>query len=111
MNERSSKSSRGEEGDHIREREVSYQAKKFVVYLPVAHKQSQHRIQQLLSSGGGYILHLDATCEVESPHLMCGLDGIMEIVLENAKLSSKNAEEIIPFLKKDTTSLCRSTGN
>ncbi len=85
---------------NISEREISYLAKKFIIYLSVAHKQSQHRIRELLGIGGGYILHLDATCEGESPHLMCGLDEITEIVLENEKMSSEKAETIIPFLKK-----------
>ena len=84
----------------ISKREVSFLANKFIVYLSVAHKQSQHRIGQLLSLNGGYILHLDATCEGASPHLMCGLDGITEIVLENGKMASENAETIVPFLKK-----------
>jgi len=84
----------------ISKREVSVLATKFIVYLSVAHKQSQHRLRELLSSGGGYILHLDATCEGDSPHLMCGLDGITEIVLENEKMCSEKAETIIPFLRK-----------
>ena len=84
----------------ISRREVSVLATKFIVYLSVAHKQSQHRLRELLSSGGGYILHLDATCEGDSPHLMCGLDGITEIVLENEKMCSENTETIIPFLRK-----------
>ena len=84
----------------ISKREVSFLANKFIVYLSVAHKQSQHRIAKMLSLNGGYILHLDATCEGASPHLMCGLDGITEIVLENVKMFSENAETIVPFLKK-----------
>jgi len=84
----------------ISKREVSVLATKFIVYLSVAHKQSQHRLRELLSSGGGYSLHLDATCEGDSPHLMCGLDGITEIVLENEKMCSEKAETIIPFLRK-----------
>ena len=84
----------------ISKREVSFLAKKFVVYLSVAHKQSRQRIAQTLSLNGGYILHLDATCEGGSPHLICGLDGIPEIVLENVKMASENAETIVPFLRK-----------
>jgi len=84
----------------ISKREVSVLARKFIVYLSVAHKQSQHRLRELLRSGGGYILHLDATCEGDSPHLMCGLDGIREIVLENEKMCSEKAETIVPFLRK-----------
>jgi len=37
----------------ISKREVSVLARKFIVYLSVAHKQSQHRLPELLSSGGG----------------------------------------------------------
>ena len=85
----------------LSKREVSFLANKFIVYLSVAHKQSQHRIGRMLKSlNGGYILHVDATCEGESPHLMCGLDGITEIVLENEKMSSEKAETIGPFLRK-----------
>lgn len=84
----------------ISEREISYLARKFVVYLAVAHRQSREKINRLMQSRGGYILHLDATCEGDSPHLLSGIDGISEIVLENMKLASEKAEKIIPFLQK-----------
>ena len=48
---------------------------------------------------GGYILHLDATYEDESPLLMTGIDAVMEIVLDNIKLPSEKAEGIVPFLR------------
>ena len=51
-----------------------------------------------MKARGGYILHLDGTCEGDSPHLMSGLDGISELVLDNIKLPSEKAERIIPFL-------------
>ena len=47
---------------------------------------------------GGYILHLDGTCDGASPHLISVLDGITEIVLDNKKLPSENSEDLIPFL-------------
>ena len=78
---------------------IAYLAKKFIVYLALAHRESSKKIKNLLSKGGGYILHLDGTCEGDSPHLMTGLDEITEIVLENVKLSSEKAEKIIPFLR------------
>lgn len=84
----------------ISRREISYLAQKFIIYLSLAHRQSQGAIKKLLNANGGYILHLDATCEGDSPHLMCGLDGITEIVLENTKLFSEKAELIIPFLRR-----------
>lgn len=79
--------------------EVAYLAKKFIVYLALAHKQSRARIRSFMNRQGGYILHLDATCEGDSPHLMTGLDGMSEIVLENIKLPSEKADKIIPFLR------------
>jgi hypothetical protein len=84
----------------ISRREISYLAQKFIIYLSLAHRQSQGAIKKLLNDNGGYILHLDATCEGDSPHLMSGLDGITEIVLENTKLFSEKAELIIPFLRR-----------
>ena len=49
---------------------------------------------------GGYILHLDGTCEGGSPHLISAIDGITKIVLENVKLPSENAGDLVPFLEK-----------
>lgn len=84
----------------ISQREIGYLARKFVMYLAVAHRQSREKIRRLMARRGGYILHLDGTCEGDSPHLLSGLDGITEIVLENIKLASEKAETIIPFLRK-----------
>lgn len=84
----------------ISRREISYLAQKFVIYLSIAHRQSQGEVKKLLGKNGGYILHLDATCEGDSPHLMCGLDEITEIVLENTKLTSEKTETIVPFLQQ-----------
>jgi len=88
-----------EKNVRISAREISYLARKFIVYLALAHRQSTENIKRLMRSRGGYILHLDATCEGDSPHLMSGLDGVSEIVLENTKLASEKAERIIPFLR------------
>jgi len=79
--------------------EISYLAKKFIVYLALLHKKIQKQTRSFLSLNGGYILHLDGTCEGESPHLISVLDGITEIVLDNTKVPSENAEDLIPFLK------------
>jgi hypothetical protein len=84
----------------ISDREVEYLGKKFVVYLAVAHQESQERLRDVMRSRGGYILHLDGTCEGDSPHLFTGLDGLSEIVLDSVKLPSEKAELIIPFLRR-----------
>lgn len=80
--------------------EVSHLAKKFVAFLSLAHRDSSKQIKKFMSFRGGYILHLDGTCDGGSPHLMSGLDGISEIVLANVKLPSEKKEQIIPFLEK-----------
>ena len=79
--------------------EVSYLARKFIVYLVLLHKTMRKETKAFLSVHGGYILHLDGTSEGESPHLISVLDGITEIVLDNVKLPSENADDLIPFLK------------
>ena len=81
-------------------RQVGYLAKKFIVYLALAHKESRGKIKDLLSLRGGYILHLDGTCEGDSPHLMSALDEIAQIVLDNIKIPSEKADKIIPFLRR-----------
>ncbi len=78
--------------------EISYLAKKFIVYLSLLHKKVQKETRAFLSIQGGYILHLDGTCDGDSPHLISVLDGITEIVLDNTKVSTENADELIPFL-------------
>lgn len=84
----------------ISDREISFLGKKFVTYLAMAHRESRQQIRSAMAVRGGYILHLDGTCEGESPHLCSGLDGMTEIVLDNVKLPSEKAELLIPFLRQ-----------
>jgi hypothetical protein len=80
--------------------EIAYLQKKFIVYLALAHNESAQRIRESMEARGGYILHLDGTCDGDSPHLMSGLDEISGFVLQNVKIPSESAERIIPFLEK-----------
>jgi len=84
----------------ISDREIAFLGKKFLTYLGVAHQESRHRIRSAMERRGGYILHLDGTCEGDSPHLFTGLDGIAELVLENVKLPSERSELLVPFFDK-----------
>ena len=83
----------------ISQREIGFLGKKFIAYLAIAHQQSRQRLKQVMALQGGYILHLDGTCEGDSPHLFTGIDGIAEIVLDNIKLPSERAEFLIPFFR------------
>ena len=47
---------------------------------------------------GGYILHIDGTCEGGSPILFAGLDELSGVVLESVKMPSEHADTLIPFL-------------
>jgi len=84
----------------ISDREVSFLGKKFVTYLAVAHRESRQKIRGAMEQRGGYILHVDGTCEADSPHLFSGLDGLSELVLDNVKIPSERAELLIPFFEQ-----------
>ena len=72
---------------------------------------------EAVKAGDGYILHLDGTCEADSPQLFIGIDGIAHIVLDNIKLPSEKAELLIPFLCRikrqcgDTIALVHDMGH
>lgn len=52
-----------------------------------------------MQTRGGYILHLDGTCEGGGPMLMSSLDSLSEIVLGNVKVPSEKTEQLVPFLE------------
>lgn len=74
--------------------QVGYLAKKFIVYLSVLHKTKGYKIRESMQAKGGYILHIDGTCEAGSPHLISALDEISNFVLANTKIPTENAIDI-----------------
>ena len=99
-NNKEIQSALAEKNIDISERTISFLAWKFVSYLALAHRESQDRLRESMMKNGGYVLHLDGTCEGDSPHLFCGLDGITELVLDNIKLPSEKKELLIPFFRR-----------
>jgi len=93
-----------ENNNPISLREIAHLGKKFIIYLTRCHQEAGEQIKQHMQSNGGYILHLDGTCEGDSPHLMSCLDEISHIVLDNIKMPSENSQQIIPFLEDVQTS-------
>lgn len=83
----------------VSEREVSYLGRKFIIYLALAHRESQASLRKLMAQNGGYILHVDGTCEGDSPNLFCGLDGITELALDAVKIPSEKKERLVPFFQ------------
>ena len=85
---------------HLSASTVSELGRRFIALLALAHRQSAARLREAMSLRGGYLLHLDATYEDQSPLLMTGIDAVMEIVLGNIKLPSEKADGIVPFLRQ-----------
>ena len=81
-------------------REIDHLGRRFIVYLALVHEKSQAKLKQFMDSQGGYILHLDGTCEGNSPHLMSTMDELSKIVLSNIKIPTENACQLIPFLRQ-----------
>jgi len=90
-----------EENIMVSPNEISYLGKKFIAYLAIAHRQSAGKIKELMNTNGGYILHLDGTCDKgRDPFLVSGLDSISDIVLGNIKVPTEKSEHIIPLLEQ-----------
>ena len=84
----------------ISPRGVSSLGHKFIVYLAIAHGRCSSDITAAMRLKGGYVFHLDATCEGRDPILMTGLDSISQIVLGNVKLPAEDEKHIVPFLER-----------
>jgi len=82
----------------ISPREVSLLGMKFIVYLALAHQRRAPALHADMHTRGGYICHLDATCEGGDPFLMSSIDALSDIVLGNVKLPAEDEAHIVPFL-------------
>jgi hypothetical protein len=78
--------------------EIGFLGKRFIVYLALAHRECHAALRQHMAARGGYILHMDGTCEGDSPQLFSCIDGISDIVLGNRKMPSEDSQHIIPLL-------------
>ncbi len=83
---------------HLSPSQVWCLAQRFIVYLSLLHQQCRPMISMHMLQKGGYILHIDGTCQGASPHLITAMDEVSNFVLANAKIPSESKEEIIPFL-------------
>ena len=83
----------------ISESEIRYLGQKFIAYLDICHRQSQLKLRLKMIRNGGYILHIDGTCEGDSLNLFTGMDEISGIILSSVKINSEKKEKIIPFLR------------
>jgi len=81
-------------------RTISELSQKFVAYVQAVHRESSQLLRREMHSRGGYILHIDGTCEEGSRVLLVCLDSISQQVLESRKISSENAEEVVQVLRE-----------
>jgi uncharacterized protein YbaR (Trm112 family) len=87
--------------------EIELLIDKFVFYLAAVHQENIPLIKAEIKAQGGYILHLDATCEGDSPKLVSSVDSVSGFVLYSAKLTSENKDEIVTFLSQINNSFGR----
>jgi len=80
--------------------EIELLIDKFIFYLAAVHQQNIHLIREQIKAQGGYILHVDATCEGDSPKLVSSVDSVSGFVLYSAKISSENKDDIAAFLRQ-----------
>ena len=85
---------------HISSSQVAYLAQKFVIYLSILHQQSASLLKSHIIEKGGYILHVDGTCDGASPHLISAIDEVSNFVLANMKVPGESKEQVVPFLKE-----------
>src|SRR5690606_30971639 len=78
-----------EKNVRISPREASLLGMKFITYLAMAHRRRAPGILADMGTRGGYICHLDATCEGGNPLLMSSIDSLSNIVLGNVKLPAE----------------------
>ncbi|MFQ5630292.1 MAG: hypothetical protein ACE5I1_16095 [bacterium] len=73
---------------------------RFIFYVAAVHQESSQLINLQIKEQGGYILHLDTTCEKNSPKLASSIDSVSGFVLHAAKLNSENKDEVMCFLEQ-----------
>lgn len=80
--------------------EIERLINRFLFYLAAVHQENNHLLKEYIKIQGGYILHLDATCEGDSPKLVLSLDAVSGFVLYSAKIKSENRDDLIGFLQE-----------
>ena len=87
-------------GIEVPVRTISESCHKFVAYVQAVHQESIPLLRREMRDRGGYILHIDGTCEEGSRVLLVCLDSLSGQVLESRKISSENAEEVEQILRQ-----------
>ncbi len=78
---------------------VSYLARKFVAYVQLVHQESTLALRGAMDARGGYILHIDGTCEEASRVLLVCMDSLSMQVLESRRIPSESHDQVRDVLR------------
>lgn len=81
-------------------RRLCYQ---FLLYLGKFHYLHVTQINAGMLKRGGYILHIDSTCEGHKPHLLTCIDSLSGYVLYSQKISGENESELTIIFQRVKT--------
>ncbi len=73
-------------------------ARKFLEYCAAIQAACSPQIKEHLADQGGYILHLDGTCEAGTDQLFVALDARTGWLLDSCKMKTENEADIARFL-------------
>jgi hypothetical protein len=80
-------------------RTLGHLARKFVACVEVVHHESIPLLRRDMLRRGGYVLHVDGTCEEGSRVLLVCMDSVSGQVLDSRKITSENAAEVGAVLR------------
>ena len=85
---------------HIPDSTIQELIVRFAQTMAALHVHNISRLRQRIEASGGYVLHVDGTCEAGSQiHFVCMM-GPEPIVLWSAKIGSENAVEVRNVLQQ-----------
>ena len=88
-----------EHGMELGRSTVSYLARKFVAYVQLVHQESILALRGAMDARGGYILHIDGTCEEASRVLLVCMDSLSMQVLESRRINSESHDQVRDVLR------------
>ena len=75
-------------------------AREFIAYVQVVHRESIPLLRRDIAGRGGYVLHVDGTCEKGSRVVLVCMDSVSGHVLDSTKIGSENTAEVVGALER-----------
>ena len=74
--------------------DIHHLAHAFLDALAAVHEQHREAIATLIRHNGGWVCHLDGTCEAGTEVLFAVIDGLTGLTLGTARMPTENAKDI-----------------